>query len=169
MTDAPQLAHDYHPWTTYIAAREEARRRGDRRVGTDHLLLGLLREPELAQALDRDLRTAREALDAMDAEALAVVGLGAEVSVPPVPSRADMRPPRPTIRAVLHDRLPLTPAAKTALQKSGRDLRRRRRIEPWQVFAALLELEFPDPAAQLLAALEIDRTAVRAKLLDRPG
>ena len=35
----------YHPWTTYIDARQEARRRGDHKVGTEHLVLALLMEP----------------------------------------------------------------------------------------------------------------------------
>lgn len=46
-SDAPRLrADDYHPWTTYIDAREEAHRRGDVKVGTDHLVLALLRDPD---------------------------------------------------------------------------------------------------------------------------
>ena len=47
MTKHPKPADAYHPWRTYIDAREEARRRGDRKVGTEHLILGLLREPVL--------------------------------------------------------------------------------------------------------------------------
>ena len=35
----------YHPWTTYVDARQEARRRGDHKVGTEHLVLALLMEP----------------------------------------------------------------------------------------------------------------------------
>jgi hypothetical protein len=31
-----------------VCAREETRRRGDRRVDTEHLVLGLLREPDVA-------------------------------------------------------------------------------------------------------------------------
>jgi ATP-dependent Clp protease ATP-binding subunit ClpA len=161
--DAP-VQDSYHPWTTYIAAREEARRRGDRKVGTEHLLLGLLQEPDLPQALGTDLDAARRELDALDDQALAALGLGPDVSVPQIPSGAGMRPPRPTLRAVLHDRLPLTPAAKTALRTTEKDMRRRRRVYPRQVLVALLELEPPDPAAQLLSALGVDRTTARARL-----
>jgi hypothetical protein len=28
--------HPWNPWSTYIDAREEARRRGDRKAGTEH-------------------------------------------------------------------------------------------------------------------------------------
>jgi hypothetical protein len=79
MTKHSKPADAYHPWRTYIDAREEARRRGDRKVGTEHLILGLLREPLLAQALGCDLQTARDALDAIDQDALAAVGIGASV------------------------------------------------------------------------------------------
>ena len=45
----------FKPWATAVYAREEARRRGNRRVGTEDLVLGLLREPDVAQQLGRDL------------------------------------------------------------------------------------------------------------------
>ena len=59
------------------SAAEEARRRGDRRLGTDHLLLGLLHDPHsrVAQALGVDLDSARAASDALDRAALAAVGV----------------------------------------------------------------------------------------------
>src|SRR5262245_53869018 len=59
------------------AAAEEARRRGDRRIGTGHLLLGLLHDPtgEPARALGVDLESARAADDALDRAALAAVGV----------------------------------------------------------------------------------------------
>ncbi len=47
MTKHSKPADAYHPWSTYIDAREEARRRGERKVGTEHLILGLLRDPVL--------------------------------------------------------------------------------------------------------------------------
>ena len=40
----------------------EARRRGDRKVGTEDLILGLLTDPVLAQALGCDLHTACDTL-----------------------------------------------------------------------------------------------------------
>ena len=160
----PRRTSGYHPWITYIYAREEARRRGDRRVGTEHLLLGLLHEPPMAEALERDLETARDALQALDRQALAAVGIDDELDAPPVPIRGAGRRPRPTLRSVLKDRLPLTPLAKTALQTSGKDLRRGRQIPPQRVLLSLLELERPDPAADLLVRLGVDRAQARSRL-----
>ena len=47
-----------------LDAAEEARRRGDRRIGSDHLLLALLKDEDsvTARALGVDLPTARGAL-----------------------------------------------------------------------------------------------------------
>jgi len=48
MTAKANKAGGFNPWATAVDAREEARRRGNRRVGTEDLVLGLLREPEVA-------------------------------------------------------------------------------------------------------------------------
>jgi Clp amino terminal domain, pathogenicity island component len=170
MTTQMRTADEYHPWTTYISAREEARRRGDRKVGTDHLMLALLYEPALAHALGCDLQRARDALEVMDQEALAAVGIGAALEAPPIPTRDPAeRPPKPTLKAVLQDRLPMTPAAKTALRESSRPMRRGHHITPQQVLQALLELKQPDPAAELIDALGVDRNAVRERLAAPPA
>ena len=65
--------------TVVTSALEEARLRGDRRIGTEHLLLGLLHDPDsvAARTLGIDLATAQEALDALDRAALAAVGIDA--------------------------------------------------------------------------------------------
>jgi hypothetical protein len=165
MTKRSKPADAYHPWRTYIDAREEARRRGDRKVGTEHLILGLLREPVLAQALGCDLQTARDALDAMDHNALAAVGVGAAFNAPPIPIDEPIkRPPRPTLKAVLQDRLPMTPAAKAAMEKSYKAMRRGQRLGPQELLLTVLALEPPDPAAELIAALGVDRAAARQRL-----
>jgi Clp amino terminal domain, pathogenicity island component len=168
MTKHPKPAGAWNPWSTYIDAREEARRRGDRKVGTEHLILGLLREPALAQALGCDLQTARDTLDAMDHDALAAVGIGAAFNAPPIPIDEPIkRASRPTFKAVLRDRLPLTPAAKAALEKSYKAIRRGRLGRDsgsQQVLLTVLELEPPDPAAELFAALGVDRLAARQRL-----
>jgi hypothetical protein len=165
MSKQSKPADAWNPWSTYIDAREEARRRGDRKVGTEHLVLGLLREPVLAQALGCDLQTARDALDAMDLKALAAVGIGPAFNAPPIPiDDPTKRPSRPTLKAVLRDRLPLTPAAKTALEESWKERRRGHHIPPQQVLLTVLELKPPDPAAELIAALGIDRAAARERL-----
>lgn len=53
------------------SATEEARRRGDRRLGTDHLLLGLLHDEDsqAAHALRVSLAAARAASEALDVAA----------------------------------------------------------------------------------------------------
>jgi Clp amino terminal domain, pathogenicity island component len=160
----------YHPWTTYIVAREEARRRGDRKVGTEHLLLALLAEPDLAGVLDVTVEEARAALDALDLQAFAAIGLDTRVNLPPLPSTPSAElPRRPTLRAVLKGRLPLTPTAKKMLEASKNETRRGRadsstRYLAKNVLAALLELERPDPAAELLAGLGVDPAATRERL-----
>jgi Clp amino terminal domain, pathogenicity island component len=156
---------DYHPWTTYIYAREEARRRGDRKVGTDHLVLGLLHEPALVEALACDLRAARDALDTLDRRALSAVGIGADIDLELLlPTRPGNQPAKPTLKAILHDHLPMSPAAKTALRESSKGMRRGQYVPPQLVMLALLDLEPPDPAAALFDELGIDRASARARL-----
>jgi hypothetical protein len=60
-----------------MAANDEARRRGDRRLGTDHLVLGLLHERDSAasRALGVDLAAARAISEALDLSALRAVGI----------------------------------------------------------------------------------------------
>jgi hypothetical protein len=153
----------YHPWTTYIYAREEARRRGDRRVGTDHLVLGLLHDPTIASVLGVDVRAARVTLDSLDREALDALGIAPALDAPPLAMRET--PSRPTLKAVLTNRLPLTPAAKLALQQAGKPIRRGRHITAQQVMLRLLDQKSPDPAAILFAALGVDIAAVRQRLM----
>jgi hypothetical protein len=175
MTAQPSKVDEYHPWTTYVYAREEARRRGDRRVGTEHLVLGLLREPDLPQVLGCDVGAARKALDAMDRDALVAIGIDRALGAPPVPTREPaLGGRRPGVKAVLADRLPLTPVAKRVLEESGKrkDLRRGRTERRWSLYAvltALLWLAAPDPGAALLDALDVDRAAVRARLSQAIG
>jgi hypothetical protein len=166
-------AGDYHPWSTYLDAREEARARGDRRVGTEHLALALLMEPELASAIGCDPSTARAALHEMDREALAAVGLGGalEKFAPRVHEGDRERAPRrPSIKTVLLGRVPLTNSAKDVLRESSRDMRRigRRHPGPGDVMVALLERRRPDPAAELFAALGVDTAVARDRLMDHP-
>jgi len=168
MTAKASKVDGYHPWTTYVYAREEARRRGDRRVGAEHLVLGLLREPDIAQVLGCNLGEAREALDAMDRDALVAIGIDRALLAPPVPTRDPaLGGRRPSLKVVLADRLPMTPVAKRVLEESGRHLRRGRAEPRWSLhllLAALLRLAAPDPGAALLDALDVDRAEVSARL-----
>jgi hypothetical protein len=161
-TDAQD--HPWNPWATYIAAREEARCRGDRRVGTEHLLVALLPQPELASVLGADVAAARAGLAKLDRQALAAVGVGAQIEEP-VPAPRTGLPRRPTLKAVLQGRLPLTPAAKKVLEDTWKETRRgRRHLGERYLLASLLELKRPDPAAELLAHLGIDPAAAREQL-----
>lgn len=155
----------YHPWRTYVIAREEARRRGDRRVGTEHLAVALLDEPAVAEAVGSDPATARRTLQELDREALGQIG----VELPDVPEEpvGDYEiPARPTMREVLHRRLPMTPAAKEVLRDSGREMRRpgRHHPGPGRVMQELLERPSSDPAIELLRAMEIDIDVARGRL-----
>lgn len=133
----------------YLDANAEAKRRGDRRVGTDHLLLALLADPDsvTAQALGTDLDTARDALDRLDRDALAYLGLHPTFSPSTLPGRPA-------------ERLRLTPAGRAVF--TGLGTRARGGLP--RVLLALLAQEPPDPAAELLNALGADRAGIRARL-----
>jgi len=126
-------------------------------------VLGLLEDPEIEVALGVSLQRARDALDAIDREALGALGIDASVDAPPIRMR-DV-PSRPTMKAVLTDRLRMTPMAKTVLQEAGRPMRRGSRIQAQQVLLRLLDLQRPDPAAALLSALDVDTDEVRLHLV----
>jgi hypothetical protein len=151
-----------HPWTVYMRASEEARRRGDRRTGTDHLLLSLLEDPAIEVVLGVSLQQARQALDTLDQEALGALGMGSGSDAPPLPMRAV---PKPTIRAVMKkDRLRMTPAAKKVLEEAVKPNRRKTQVTAQQVLAQVLTLQPPDPAAVLLGALDVNTSEVRRRL-----
>jgi len=152
-----------HPWIIFMRASEEARRRGDRRTGTDHVLLGLLEEPSIKAVLGVSLQQARQALESLDHEALGVLGMGSANDAPPLPMRAV--PKRPTFRAVMtKDRLRMTPAAKKVLEEAVKPLRRKTQVTAEQVLAQILNLQPPDPAAVLLGALGVNPSEVRRRL-----
>jgi len=168
MTAKPSKVGGFNPWRTYVYAREEARRRGDRRVGTEHLVLSLLREPDIAEVLGCDLGAAREALDAMDRDALRAVGIDRALDAPPVPTREPaLGGRRALLKAALTDHLPATPVAKRVLEEAGKDARHRPAKNCWsreRVLIALLSLAPPDPAAALFDALEVNRDEVGTRL-----
>ena len=175
MTAKASQVGGFIPWATAVYAREEARRRGSRRVGTEDVVLGLLREPDVAQLLGCDLDTAREALDAMDRDALVAIGIDRPLDAPPVPTREPaLGGRRAIVKAVLTDHLPMTPVAKRAMEEAGKDRRHRHGSgAPWdpsprwsreRVLIALLSLAPPDPAAALLDALKVNRDEVSTRL-----
>ncbi|MBR8745212.1 Clp protease N-terminal domain-containing protein [Nocardiopsis sp. MG754419] len=139
----------------YLNATAEALRRGDRKVGTEHVLLALLEDPGGAparalaeQGVDRD--AARAALTTVDERALATVGVRAHMREDALAGRSE-------------DRLPLTPAAK-ALFRGWRAAAGTESPAPHHLLRALTGHRRPDPAAVLLDALGVDRTALCARL-----
>jgi ATP-dependent Clp protease ATP-binding subunit ClpA len=140
------------------SATEEARRRGDRRLGTDHLLLGLLHDVDspAARALGVSLAAARAAAAALDLAALAAVGVEVTaVGEPPQATSARRLPP-------------LTSGARAVVKRAVDEARavKSGRIETRHFLLALLSLERPDPAAELLHALGVDPVAVRRRLAE---
>ena len=157
---APEVLHGWH---VYLQASEEARRRGDRRTGTDHLLLALLEDPSVEVVLGVSLQQARQALDALDHEALGALGLGSGADAPALPMRAV--PKKPRLRDVAtKDHLRMTPAAKKVLEEASKPNRRRLYVTAQQVLAQILALQPPDPAAALLVALGVNTSEVRRRL-----
>ncbi len=141
------------------SAAQEARRCGDRRIGTDHLLLGLLDEPNslATRILGVDLESARGTSAGLDRAALAAIGL--EVG--------DVGHLRPPPRPVRPRRLPpLTSGARAVLKRSIIEARAAgaRSIESRSLLLGILACKCPDPAAELLAALGIDPAEARDRL-----
>ena len=160
MTTESVVPEVLHPWTIYMRASEEARRRGDRRIGTDHVLLALLEDPSIELVLGVSRQQARRAIESLDREALSALGIGSGADAPPLSTRPV--PTRPTIRAVMNrDRLRMTPAAKRVLESAVKPLRRKTQVTAQQVLAQILSLQSPDPAAVLLGALDVNTSEVR--------
>jgi hypothetical protein len=163
MTTDSVVPEVLHGWAVYLRASEEARRRGDRRTGTDHLLLALLEDPSIEIVLGVNLQQARQALEFLDHEALGALGMGSGTDAPTLPMRAV--PKKPRLRDIAQkDRLRLTPAAKKVLEEASRPNRRKLRITAQQVLAQILTLQPPDPAAVLLGALGVNTTEVLHRL-----
>jgi ATP-dependent Clp protease ATP-binding subunit ClpA len=139
--------------TAVHAGAEEAKRRGDRRIGTDHLLLGLLHDPESCRTLETDLESARAQLEALDQQALEAVGITlvgfGPLNAPKGSSRTTFTS---AARSVIEESLILTTREKA------------RRITTRHLMLALLERQQPDPAAVLLNKLGVDALALKARL-----
>jgi ATP-dependent Clp protease ATP-binding subunit ClpA len=136
-------------------ALDEARQRGDRLLGSEHLFLALLHEPDspATQAFDVDLSAARAALVALDRAALAAIGL--DITEFPVASLSHLRKgPR------------INSSARAVISRAGKEAthRKARRIEAIHMALALLASEPPDPVAALMVELRVDKAAVRERL-----
>jgi len=161
---APSVAPEVlHVWAVYLQACEEARRLGDRRTGTDHVLLALFEDPTTEGVLGVSLEQARQAVESLDHEALANLGLASCIDALPLAMRAV--PKNPKIRDLMKkDRLRMTPAAKRVLEESVKPNRRKTQVTAQQVLARILALQPPDPAAELLAALGVNTSEVLRNL-----
>ncbi len=163
MTTESVVPEVLHPWAIYLQASEEARRRGDRRTGTDHVLLALLEDSSVEVVLGVSLQQARQALESLDHEALAALGMGSGTDAPALPMRAV--PKKPRLRDIAtKDRLRMTPVAKKVLEEAVRPNRRKGQVTAQQVLAQILALQPPDPAAVLLGALGVNTSEVRRRL-----
>jgi hypothetical protein len=119
MTTESVAPETLHAWAICLRASEEARRRGDRRTGSDHILLALLEDPSIEAVLGVSLQQARQALESLDHEALVALGLGSGADAPPLPMRAV--PKKPRIRDIAQkDRLRMAPAAKKVLEEASK-------------------------------------------------
>ncbi len=131
---------------------QEAEYRGDRRIGTDHLLLGLLHDPEMSALVGVDVQRARAESAALDQQALAAVGVDVGDFTPArSPRRPRHAPFTSGARSVLPRALTLATTEKS------------RRITSRHLLIALLERDEPDPAATLLTGLGVDRTDLRRR------
>ncbi len=115
------------------------------------MLLALLVDPASPadRAIGLNLESARAALDTMDSQALATIGVNPGITAGPIPVR-----PRGKLR--------LTPAAKatfTGIPRIAKD----RGDGLGIVLNALLNLRRPDPAAELLAAMGADARAISSR------
>jgi ATP-dependent Clp protease ATP-binding subunit ClpA len=142
----------------FEAAKDEAQMRGQHRVGSDHLLLALLREPEgvASRVLGMDVDQGRQALEQLDARALAAVGVQAS-EVLPAASR-------------LRGRIRFTDGAKSALVRSVRLAQRQgsKVITPAHLTAGLLAADSPDPVVSILRVAGIDATEAQKTLEELP-
>ena len=120
-------------------ALAEAGRRGDRKVGTGHLLYGTLHDPVAARAAGGGAEDIRRIEDRLDREALAAVGVDLQ----------DFGSPDPAVGAA---HLPFTPGAKSVLKRAlGHAVREKSRsIGTLHLLSALRECAGTEPAAVIL-------------------
>jgi ATP-dependent Clp protease ATP-binding subunit ClpA len=134
-------------------ARDEAERRGDRRIGTEHLLVALLQDEALARIVGVDATAAHQAAEDLDRAALVAVGL-------------TFGEFEPRGSAALGRRVALTSGAKSVIAGAlaNTTAEKARAITTRHLLLALLDRHEPDPAAALLAALSVDRAQLRERL-----
>jgi hypothetical protein len=126
-------------------AIEEARRHGDSRVGTEHLLIGVATSGRLPEPWP-DVEVLRDQLDRLDAEALRSVGLD-----PDLLQEAAASP----VRVGRAPHIPFTGAAKDILKGALKEA----------IALALLTGSGPDRARAIIAGLGLSPDALRDSLV----
>jgi len=137
------------------AAVEEAERRGDTSVGTEHLLVGVVSSAAPgSDVIGASVDTLRESWAAMDQAALAATGVGTDLPMDPVPTRR-------------RGHLPFTGGAKQVLEDTLREAigMGSRRLEPEHIVIALTLRPPRDPAIRLLERAGLSPDAIRTDLI----
>ena len=134
-------------------ARAEAVRRGDRRIGSDHLLLAVLHDESLARVIGADVAAARDAVELLDRAALAAIGF-------------DLGDVKMAGRVARGGHLVLTAGARAVLQQTLAEavVEKARQMTSRHMLLALLGRREPDPAAALFAELKVNRADVTERL-----
>lgn len=146
-----QFARDTRRIVGY--AMEEARGRGDKRLGTEHLLLGALHEPEPAAVLGITLDDAHDAASRLDAAALKAIGLETRnLKGVTMPTKGRKPPFSSGAKEVMANMV------KQAMDQKSRQ------ITTSNLLVALLDREEHDPVSALFEELKVDKTTVRARL-----
>jgi len=115
-------------------------------VGTEHLTLALLADPESVTA-----RALGVSLTTLDRHALASVGIDVDYGGQVLAGRDG-------------ERLRLTPAARAVFTGLRKEVPKGERLAVQHVLLSLLSRPRPDPAADLLDALTVDRAEARRRL-----
>ena len=137
-------------------AMEEARSLGDKRMGTEHLLLGALHERGPAEVLGVSLDDARKAAARLDASALEAIGFKSKDPVRvAMPTRGRKPPFSSGAKEVMASMV------KSAVEQKSR------KITASSLLISLLGREELDPVSALLEELKVDRQAVRERLLSQ--
>ncbi|MDD7836785.1 MULTISPECIES: Clp protease N-terminal domain-containing protein [Paenarthrobacter] len=147
-----QFTHDTRRIVGY--AMEEARSLGDKRMGTEHLLLGALHERGPSEALGVSLEDARRAAARLDAAALKAIGFDSkDLTRAEMPTRGRKPPFSSGAKEVM-----------AAMLKSAVD-QKSRKITASSLVVSLLDRGEHDPVTALLQELRVDRAAVRDRLM----
>ncbi|CAN5858696.1 hypothetical protein BH23ACT5_BH23ACT5_11270 [soil metagenome] len=146
----------------FIGAEEAAVVREDPRIGTEHLLLGVVAAGDtVAAAHGLTCERLRDLLDRRDSRALASLGVDAEVAYlgRRLPSGGSSR----WLRSRPRNHVPFTRASKQSLERSlriCRDEGHRRITSAHLLLAALVTNHGNDPAIRLLAMAGINPSAI---------